>query len=102
MVESLGLSVEFAVGPGGGDHHPGQQIAAFRSGFGHCVVELLADVERLLESDPGRLYSRGERLGLLWAELLDGQLQLVAAGAHRVVDVDDDRTGQVVESVDGH
>ena len=44
----------------------------------------------------------GERLGSLFAELLDGQRQLVGAGAHRVVDVDDLPPRQVVEGPQRH
>ena len=43
-----------------------------------------------------------ERLGLRGAEFLDGQGQFVVAGADRVVDVDHDRLGQIVEGVDRH
>ena len=101
LVEGLGLRLELPVGPRGPDDHSGQQVATLGRGLRHLVVELLSHVEGLRQNDFGRLDRLGERLGLRLTELLDGQLQLVVAGPHRVVDVDDDRARQVVEGVDG-
>ena len=66
-------------------------------GLGYRVVELLTHGESLGQSGFGAVDRAGERLGPLLAELLDRQRQLVGAGAHRVVDVDDFPPGQVVE-----
>ena len=47
LLERLPLGVEFAVGLGRRDDHPGQQVAPLRGCLGNGVVEDLADVERL-------------------------------------------------------
>ena len=68
--------------------------------LGHGVVEDLAHVEGLRQCRLRVRHGGGERRGVLLAELLDGQGQFVVAGAHGVVDVDDDRLRQVVERVE--
>lgn len=97
--ERLALRVEFAVGLGGGHDHPGQQIAALLRGFGHRVIEDVAHVEGLGQCGLGGGDRGAERRGVLLAELLDGQRQFVLAGAHRVVDLDHDGAGELIEGV---
>ena len=97
LFESLPLRLQFAVGPRRGDDHLGQQLAPLFPGLRYRVVELLAHGECLGQSGFGVVDRTAERLGSLLAELLDRQRQLVGAGAHRVVDVDDFPPGQVVE-----
>ena len=94
------LGVELTVGLRRGDDNAGQQVAPLLRGLGHGVVEDLPHVERLRQRGLGIGDRTGERLGLLSAEFLDRQTQFVVAGADGVVDVDDDRLGQVVEGVD--
>ena len=101
LPERLALGLQFPVGPRRRDDHPGQQVAPLLRGLGHGVVEDLANVERLGERRLGVGHRRGERCGVLLAEFLYRKRQFVVAGAYRVVDVDDDRAGQVVERVDG-
>ena len=97
FLEGLPLRLQLDIGPRRGDDHLGQQFAPLRPGFRYRVVELLTHGERLGQSRFGVVDCTGERLGSLFAELLDGQRQLVGAGADRVVDVDDLPPGQVVE-----
>ena len=54
LLERVALGVEFAVGLGGRDDHPGQQVAALRRRLGDGVVEDLADVERLRQRRSSR------------------------------------------------
>ena len=79
----------------------GQQVAPLQWRLGHRVVEGLAHIERLGQRVLGVGHRAGERCGVAVAEFLDRQRQFAVAGAHRVVDVDHDRLGQVVERVDG-
>ena len=101
-MEGLVLGVQLAIGLGSRDHHPGEQIAALGDRIGGLVVEFLADVERLGQRRACGLDRGGEGRRLGGSELLDGQRQLVGTGAHRVVHLDHDRAGQLVEGVDGH
>ena len=100
LLERFPLGIEFAVGLGRRDDHPGQQVAPLRGRLGDGVVEDLADVERLRQRRLRVGDRLAERRGILVAEFLDGQSQFVVAGAHGVVDVHHDRLGQVVERVD--
>ena len=98
LLESLPLRFQFAIGPRRGDDHLGQQLAPLLPGFRYRIVELLTHGKSLGQSGFGVVYRAVEWLGALLAELLDRQRQLVGAGAHRIVDVDDFPSGQVVES----
>ena len=70
--------------------------------FGNIVVELLAHGEGLFERRSGVVHGSGEWRSLGLPEFLDRQDQLVGAGAHRVVHLDDDRARQVVKGVNRH
>jgi len=94
------LGVEVTVGLRRGDDNAGQQIAPLQEGLGYGVVEYLPHIERLRQRGLGIGDRACERFGLLSAEFLDRQTQFVVAGADGVVDVDDDRLGQVVEGID--
>ncbi len=59
LLERFALRVQFAVGLGRGDDHPGQQVAALLRRLGDGVVEDLADVERLRQ----RRFRVGRRRG---------------------------------------
>ena len=102
LLEGLALRVQLLIGLRRSDDHPGQQIAALLRRLGDGVVEDLADVERLRQRRLGVGDRAAEWFGLRGAEFLDGQSQFVVAGADRVVDVHDDRLGQIVEGVDRH
>ena len=95
--ESLPLRLQFDIGACRGNDDLGQQLAPLLPGLRYRVVELLTHGECLGQSRFGVVHGTGERLGTLFAELLNRQRQLVGAGAYRVVDVDDFPSRQVVE-----
>ena len=102
LLERVTLSLQFLIGLRGGDDHPGQKVTALLGRLGHRVVEDLTHIERL-----GQCLSRiadrpTERLRPGVAEFLDSQSQFAFAGAHGVVDINDDGFAQVVERIDGH
>ena len=97
LVEAVGLGVQ-AVGrlparDDQGDEHlpPGRRV--LRGG----VVELLADREGALEVVPGRRDRRHERRGRVVTELGLGEPELLVGVADRVVGLDQDAVGQLVE-----
>ena len=102
LVKGRGLGVQFPVGLGRRNHHPGQQVATFGLWFGNIVVELLAHGEGLFERRSGMVHGSGEWRSLGLPEFLDRQDQLVGAGAHRVIHLNDDRARQVVKGVNRH
>ena len=88
LLESLPLRLQLDIGACRGNDDLGQQLAPLLPGLRYRVVELLTHGECLGQSRFGIVHGTGERLGTLFAELFNGQRQLVGAGAYRVVDVD--------------
>ena len=100
LLEGAALRLEFVVGSAGGHDDAGQQIAALRLRLGDRVVEDLAHVEGLRQCRSRIRDGLGERGRVLLAEFLHREGEFVVAGAHGVVDLDDDRLRQVVERID--
>ena len=82
--------------------HPGEQLAPLHRRLGRAVVELLAHIERLGQRRFGVVDGRVNGSVRCVAELVDRQGEFVGAGAHRVVDLDHHRPGQVVEGLQRH
>ena len=89
LVELGGLLVQRLLGqPAGGDDVD-QHRALLRLGLRDGVVELLLRLVRALQGAAGVVHRPGERAGALRAELGDGDVELLAGVAHRLVRGDD-------------
>ncbi|SKY02340.1 Uncharacterised protein [Mycobacteroides abscessus subsp. abscessus] len=90
LVEGRDLLVECGVDVGAGCDDLHQHRASFVGCLRDVVVESLSKRERCRETTFRRVERLREGCGLGWTELVDGQPQLLLAGADRVVGVGQD------------